>query len=137
MAIVKTTIDSRSNLEVTSAGGPEAIIQVVRSGADFVLLKKDGERPWEVHRRYRRTDMPRTLQVGLTVYTDYATSSRLPPPQQNTQVIRGGSPDLRASFDFVRYRRLQLSASLQGRSLANPQEVSDAELLQAFGENAM
>jgi hypothetical protein len=133
---VKTTVDSRSDLEVTPAGGPDVVIQVARVGSDFILLKKDGNRAWEVHRRYRRSDMPAELQVGLTVYTDYATASRLPPAQQNTQVIRGGSPDLKAEFDYVRFRRPEIPAELRGKSLADPAQVSDNTLLRHFGEAA-
>lgn len=134
---VKTTVNSRSDLEVTPAQNAEVIIQVARVGSDFVLLRKDGDRPWEVHRRYRRADMPAELQVGLTVYTDYNTASRLPPLQQNTQVIRTGNPDLRASFEFVRFRRPQLPSDVAGRSIADPAQVPDAVLLQFLGDHAL
>ncbi len=133
---VKTTINSRSNLQVTPTSTSTALIQVIRIGQDFALLKKEGSQPWTVHQRYSRPDMPETLQVGLTVYTDYSTVSRMQPPQHNTQVIRGGNPDLHASFDFVRYRRPELPADLRGRSIANPQQVNDQQLLEAFGDNA-
>ena len=131
---VKTTVNSRSNLEVSPASGPDVTIQIARIGSEFILLRKDGDRSWEVHRRYRRSDMPPELQVGLTVYTDYGSASRLPPAQHNTQVIRGGNPDLRASFDFVRFSRPRLTSERQGRSLSEPSQVSDAELLRFLGE---
>lgn len=133
---VKTTVNSRSNLAVTDAGTPAAMIQIARIGKEFILLKKTPEGNWNIHQRYRRTDMPELLQVGLTVYTDYSTASRLKPPQQNTQVIRNGRPDLVAGFDYVHFQRPALPTALQGKSLANPKEVSDAQLLQFLGEHA-
>ncbi len=133
---VKTTVNSRSTLAVTDAGTPAAMIQIARIGNEFILLKKTPEGTWNIHQRYRRTDMPEQLQVGLTVYTDYSTASRLKPPQQNTQVIRNGRPDLVAGFDYVHFQRPALPAALQGKSLSNPAEVSDAQLLQFLGEHA-
>jgi hypothetical protein len=131
---VKTTIDSRSNLEITNAAGPDAEIRVARIDSGFVLLRKEPGRTWAVHRRYHRPDMPHRLQVGFTVYTDYATASQLPPERQNTEVIRGGNPDLRASFDYMRFARPQIPTEFQGRSFANPESVSDAELLRFLAD---
>lgn len=133
---VKTTLSSRSTLAVTNAGTPVAIIQIARIGNDFILLKKTPEGNWNVHQRYRRADMPDQLQVGLTVYTDYSTASRLKAPQQNTQVIRNGRPDLVAGFDYVHFQRPDVPTSLQGKSFSNPAEVSDSQLLQFLGEQA-
>tara|TARA_R110002095_G_scaffold145332_2_gene125752 strand:+ start:561 stop:1433 length:873 start_codon:yes stop_codon:yes gene_type:complete len=132
---VKTTVNSRSTLAVTDAGTPTAIIQIARIGNDFILLKKTPVGNWNIHKRYHRTDMPNELQVGLTVYTDYSTASRMQPPQQNTQVIKNGRPDLVAGFDYVRFRRPQVPANLKGKSLTNPSAVSDAQLLQFLGDN--
>jgi hypothetical protein len=131
---VKTTQDSRSSLEILETAQPEALIQVARLGSDFVLLRKVGDGPWSVHRRYRRPDMPARLQVGFTVYTDYNSASRVPPLQQNTQVIRGGTPDLRASFDYLRFRRPEIPADLQGRQFSDSQTVPDRDLLRFLGD---
>ncbi|MGE3407001.1 MAG: hypothetical protein AB7I37_09330 [Pirellulales bacterium] len=133
---VKTTVNSQSVLEVTPAPGAEASIQVARLGQDFVLLRKEPGRPWTVHQRYRRTDMPAQLQVGFTVYTDYASASRLPAQQHNTQVMRGGNPDLKAAFDYLRFARPQPPERLRGQSFADARSVSDADLLQFLGEAA-
>lgn len=131
---VKTTLNSRSTLTVNDAGTPTALIQIARIGNDFILLKKTPEGNWNIHQRYRRTDMPQELQVGLTVYTDYATASRLQPAQQNRQVIKNGRPDLVAGFDFVHFNRPQVPTQLAGKTFSNPNDVSDAELLQFLGE---
>lgn len=131
---VKTTIDSRSSLEIDAAGSGHAVIQAARIGEHFILLKATNDGRWTVHRRYRRPDMPQRLQVGFTVYTDYASVSRLTPQQQNTRVFRGGNPDLVASFDYIRFRRPEVPDSLRGRAFSDNRAVSDVELLGFLGE---
>lgn len=134
---VKTTVNSRSKLAVTNAGTPAALIQIARLGNDFILLKKTPTGHWNVHQRYRRNDMPAELQVGLTVYTDYSTASRLQPRQQNTQIIKNGRPDLVAGFDYVQFRRPQIPAALKGKTFSDRQSVPDADLLKFLGEQGL
>jgi len=130
---VKTTVNSDSQLHIEPAGGNEGTIRVARVGPHFVMLKRDGDGPWTVHRRYRRDDLPAELQVGLTCYTDWPFASRTPPAQHNFMALSGGNPDLIAQYDYVRYRRPVVPAALQGQDLSNPQAVSDQALLAAFG----
>lgn len=133
---VKTTQNSRSQLETEDTDTPDALIRIARIGDSFLLLKKPARGEWSVHQRYRRSDMPEELQVGLTVYTDYGTASRLSPAEQNTQVVRGGRPDLKASFEYVRFGRPNAPESLAGKNPADPRAVSDAELLAFLGAPA-
>lgn len=133
---VKTTRNSHSNLSVTDANTPTALIQIARIGNEFILLKKAPNSNWNIHQRYRRTDMPKELQVGLTVYTDYRTASRMQPAQQNTRVIKQGRPDLVAGFDYVRFKRPEIPPHLTGKSFSNLKEVPDSELLQFLGNNS-
>jgi hypothetical protein len=132
---VKTTINSDSQLITSPAGGPEGYIQVARIGGDLIMLRNDGN-GWSVHRRYRRTDMPKTLQAGLTVYTDWPSCQNLNARQHNATVLRSGNPDLIAQFDFVRYHRPNVPASLRGKNLSEQGQVSDAQLLSFLGEKA-
>ena len=46
---------------------------------------------------------PSTLQVGMTVYTDYPTASSVSPFMHNSTVIHAGNPDLVAAFDYFRF----------------------------------
>jgi hypothetical protein len=131
---VKTTLNSVSSLEVSS-GANRAIIQIARIGPYLITLRQTQGGSWAVHRRYRRTDMPATLQVGLTTYTDYPTCSMFAPFIHNQTVIRTGNPDLLAAFDYVRYQRPRVPAGVAGRNLADPASVSDAQLLSFLGEN--
>ncbi|GAB4461569.1 MAG: hypothetical protein OHK0029_27020 [Armatimonadaceae bacterium] len=132
---VKTTVNSDSQLRTSPTNSGEAIIQVARIGSSLILLKNEGGR-WSVHQRYNRPDFPKTLQAGLTVYTDWPNAHSLPPQQQNGTVVRGGSPDLLAQFDYVRYTRPQVPENLRGKALDNP-AVSDSALLQFLGDNAL
>ena len=143
---VKTTINSSSNLEITP-GGSRARIQIARIGSAFIVLRQIDNNPWEVHRRYHRADMPQTLNVGLTTYTDWSTCQQVGYEYHNTNRLDGthprlaggsvtASPDLIARFDYVRYRRPQVPAGLAGSNLADPAQVSDAQLLAFLAGNA-
>ena len=132
---VKTTVNSVSTLSV-DAGASRAIIQVARIGPYLIMLRQVQGGSWMVHRRYTRSDMPARLQVGLTTYTDYPTCTTFTPLAHNQTVIRTGNPDLVAAFEYVRYRRPAVPAALAGRNLADPNAVSDADLLSFLGATA-
>lgn len=121
---VKTTQQSVSTLEKTSAASGEAILQFVRSGSNVALLKKQNGQ-WSVHKRYSRPDMPSSLQVGFTVYTDWDSVAKLQPLQHNKSVIRNGNPDLLAKFDYMRFHAPKL-----GRL----DQMSDSQLIQTYGD---
>ena len=91
--------------------------------------------------------MPQTLNVGLTTYTDWSTCQQVGYEYHNTNRLDGthprlaggsvtASPDLIARFDYVRYRRPQVPAGLAGSNLADPAQVSDAQLLAFLAGNA-
>lgn len=114
---VKTTTNGVSTLYPRTHGVPEnepvAMLQMVRRGSTFLLLRRHGEGPWIVENRFERPDLPNTLQIGLTTYTDWNTvaagwdySHPQIPFHQNRIVNAGvGNPDLVADVDFVRIRR--------------------------------
>lgn len=127
---VKTTERSQSTLAIQDAPGDEATLRAARIGDVFVLLRRSPGEAWVVHQRYRRADMPQTLQVGLTTYTDWPNVQRQQPRAHNMRPITNGRPDLIANVDFIRFRRPgALPAAMRGRNLADPQQVSDAQLL--------
>jgi hypothetical protein len=143
---VKNTQNSNSQLEISS-GGARARIQIARIGNAFLVLRQIDGGAWEVHRRYTRNDMPATLNVGLTTYTDWNVCRDAGYEYHNTNLLNGTvpllaggtaqtQPDLIARFDYFRYHRPQVPANLAGRNLANPAEVSDAELLAFLADNA-
>ncbi|MCA9435214.1 MAG: hypothetical protein KC978_05480 [Candidatus Omnitrophica bacterium] len=131
---VKTTVDSDSNLVYTDANTSEATIRSARLGNYFIMLRRAPEEDWVVHRRYYREDMPQTLQVGMTCYTDWPTGSTFDPYVHNQITITTGNPDLVADFDYYRYARVELPSSLEGVDLLDTSEVSDADLLAFLGD---
>lgn len=126
---VKTTQNSQSDLEKILAPSSDAWLQIAKVGRSIILLRNEGE-GWLVHKRYDRPDMPPTLQVGLTVYTDYPSASRVSAFDHNSTVVRSGNPDLIAKFDYVRFRRPAVPAGL------NVSRASDSELLRFLGAAA-
>lgn len=149
---VKTTQDSDSVLQISPAcQGPCAAAPVFELRAarleddHFILLRREpGSPDWQVHRRYPRSDLAETLQVGLTTYTDWENiAGPYWPDNQfghNNTVITDGNPDLLAQFDHVRFLRPIIPPGLAGRDFSadydpgNPDTVSDAELLDFLGE---
>lgn len=134
---VKTTVNSNSTLQFENTGGiNRSQIQVARLGTHFILLRRLEGGNWTVHRRYNRADMPATLQAGLTTYTDWSTCETYDPFVHNQTVILEGNPDLRAAFEYVRYRTPVVPSEFAGRAFSNPDAISDAELLSFLGDNA-
>ncbi len=107
---VKTTIDGASTLYGVQTGIPvnenEATLQIIRRGSTFLLLRRHGDGPWIIENRFVRNDMPDTLQVGLTTYTDWPTAGALEEFHHNRTVIdSAGNPDVVADVDYFRVHR--------------------------------
>lgn len=131
---VKTTTNGVSTLYPRTHGVPEnepvVMLQMVRRGSTFLLLRRHGEGPWIIENRFERADLPATLQIGMTTYTDWNTvaagwdfSNPRIPFHQNRIVNTGGTPDLIADVDFVRIRRPDPAldaAALQAASVTGP-----------------
>ena len=129
---VKTTRNSDSRLEIKPTQYAEVEIRIARLGNHFILFRKDPNSRWQVHRRYFRSDMPQGLQVGMTVYTDYGTASRIPAAQHNRTIIRTGNPDLIASFDYFRFHSPVVPSSWKGKAISNSRDITDTELLRVL-----
>ena len=132
---VKNTTSSNSVLSIDFAGTGHAQIQWTRIGPYFIALRNING-TWVVHRRYVRGDMPPTLQVGMTVYTDFPSAAMLQPFAHNSTVIHSGFPDLVAAFDFFRFERPKVPSSLTNANLMDVVAVPDFALLAFLGANA-
>ena len=96
----------------------------MRSGNVFVVLRRHGEGgPWIIENRFTRNDMPATLQLGITTYTDWPSASAQNPFHHNRTVNTGSNPDLVADADYFRLRRPAAAitpAALQSLPITGP-----------------
>jgi hypothetical protein len=131
-----STVNSTSSVVFSDVAGNDARLQIARIGGAFILLDAMQGGAWSVRARYRRDDLPAAVQVGLIAVTDFDSAFALEPLAHNSTVI-AGTPDLTASFDWVRFAEPAVPAELAGRDFANPLAVSDAQLLSFLGANAV
>lgn len=143
---VKTTVNSTSTLFVTDSPNTRTAIQVARIGPHVITLRREEGQNWVVHRRYYRPDFPDLMQAGLTVYTDWNTCSTVGPENNNLLVLTNGAillnddtlsgaqPDLVATFDYVRYARIDIPPAFAMADFSNEASISDTELLTFLGE---
>jgi hypothetical protein len=122
----------------------DAIIQTARIGTVILQIAKTESGPWRVVNRYRRPDLPQTVQVGLVAYTDWPNVAIMPPTVHNSTTITEvygqpgvpTQPDLRAQFDYARFLTPVVPAEFTALDLANTTVVSDAQILSFLGANA-
>ena len=129
---VKTTVDSDSTLQIGEAPSNDLILRGARIGQYFFLLLREPDSSWQVHRRYQRSDLPLTLQVGMVSYTDWDRVSMANPMTYNNwsaPPASGANPDVLAHFDYFRFSDVAPPATWDGLDLSDSAVVSDAALL--------
>ncbi len=121
---VKTTLNGNSTLYYGREGVPAdtgvVTLQAIRRGDTFLLLRQHEGGEWIVENRYERPDMPPTLQVGITTYTDWNNivsngmfsngDDHRAQFHHNRNIITeangfAAAPDLVVDVDYVRYSR--------------------------------
>ena len=137
---VKITVNGNSTLYYEAIGVPadESLVtlQAVRRGNTFLLLRKHGENgQWIIENRYTRSDMPATLQVGITTYTDWdnvtanglftGNSDHDGQYHHNRVVMTAANgftanPDLVVDAEYFRFARPPPHRSPRPRSLPHP-----------------
>lgn len=120
----KNTINSVSNLELIPVDATTIELRIQRQGSSITTMYRHvGATDWQVAETFDRPDMQETLQVGLLGYSDYGKTSTFTPVYANSNTLfdtpenRANSsnpamtysPDLRASFDYIRFERLDSS----------------------------
>lgn len=103
----KTTDDSHSRLTLQPIAAGWTDLAVVRAGEVFVMLFREPDGEWTVSDAFVRPDLPRTVQLGVVVYTDWEdmTDFHADADGYHRTVLRR-KPDLRASVDHVSARPL-------------------------------
>ncbi|UUO06947.1 hypothetical protein M4951_01225 [Blastopirellula sp. J2-11] len=141
---VKTTRNSNSQLELTPINSNTAQLQIARIGDSMIALYRLPGEDWQVHRRYTRSDMPETLQVGLVTYSNWEKANDFDPFTHNNSLLVPGqvvdptpseefNPDLTAGFEYARFARPQLPTELTGVDLVA--EATAEQLLTFLGDN--
>jgi hypothetical protein len=130
----KTTVNSRSNLKLAPARAGWVELRIVRVGPSFILLSRYEGEKWQVRDRFFRTDLPRTLQVGLNAYTGWNSAQDLQndPQRFNTTVLKDRKADAVLEVDWVRFARPELPPGTNVMALTD-WSTSDAQLLAWFG----
>lgn len=141
---VKTTRNSHSELELTPLGqnANTATLRIARVGDAVITMYQLPGQDWTVHRRFERSDMPETLQLGLVTYSDWNKASDFDPFLHNSSVLQAGvpdptpgeafNPDLVAGFEYVRFERPDVPAALEGVDLVYA--ATDEQLLSFLGD---
>lgn len=137
---VKTTTSGNSILRIASAESQRMVLRVLRLGNYIILMRGVPGGDFVVHQRYNRSDFPEEIQVGLVTYTDWPNASSYTPEFHNSHTLNANlnpdlsyHPDLRASFDYARFREISMPETWSGLDLTNSDLVPDVELL-ALGE---
>lgn len=157
---IKNTCNSRSCLNIDDIATNISLIRLVRRGDQIIVLSQLPGGNWEIRGRYDRSGVTAcrdslcnpfsdTVQIGLVAYTDWDKIDNISFAYHNTQTLHPDSltvpdpfpmqpfnPDIIANYDFARFDSLIVPAQFSGSNLANPAEVSDAELLSFLAYNS-
>ena len=138
---VKTTVNSNSDLRISEINSLKTVICVARMGEYLIMLRQTPGENMVVHRRYHRDDFPDNLQVGLVTYTDWPKASTFDVLFQNNHQLDASvnassnnpglafTPDLKARFEYARFKELEVPAHWAGWDLSNESLVSDDSLI--------
>ncbi len=144
---VKSTINSSSNLQVSSVDTNEVDIRMVRLDPYVLVLYRFPGQAWEVHHRYQRGDLEDTVQVGMVTYTDWNKVFTYEPAFHNSHVLNEDlepdpssnpgmpfSPDIITTYDFMELQNTSLPSAWTGLNLLNETDLPDEEILLHFGD---
>lgn len=144
---VKSTINSNSALNLSSIDTNTADVRLVRLHPFVLVLYRFPGEDWVVHRRYFRNDLEDTLQVGMVTYTDWDKASTYVNTFHNSHVLNEDlnpdpsnnpglpfAPDIITRYDFLDLQETMMPAEWVGLDLTNVGQVSDAAVLEYYGE---
>lgn len=101
---VKTTMKSQSVLKILPGSTGWKQMRIVRSGHVFYLMaRNEGKSEWTFLDEFIRPDLPQTLNIGLTAYADWNSTSKIYPDFETLNRKGPGidKGDLRAHVDWI------------------------------------
>jgi hypothetical protein len=118
-------------------------LQIVRIGQTSLLLRRHGNGAWIIQERYTTSNLPATVQVGLTAYTNWFHIAAQQEFHHNRTAATGGNPDIIADVDYLRLRRpppglteSALQAVTTTGQFGDSVLLSGSALASALGDNA-
>ena len=100
---IKSTYNSQSTLKIFPSKETWMELKIVRVDEIFTLLYKYEGEEWQILDQFIRPDLPETLQVGITAYSDWSSLAKIYPSYEkyNVEGTLQDKGDLRAHFDYV------------------------------------
>ncbi|MGD1841014.1 MAG: DUF1349 domain-containing protein [Thermonemataceae bacterium] len=100
---IKSTYNSQSTLKIYPAKAKWVELKIVRVSEVFTLLHKFEGEEWKILDQFIRPDLPDTLQLGITAYSDWPSVSEIYPnyEEYNRNGTKQDSGDLRAYYDYI------------------------------------
>jgi hypothetical protein len=145
---VKSTINSASTLNLSSIDTNVVDVRMIRLHPFVLVLYRFPGEAWVVHRRYFRDDLQDTVQVGMVTYTDWDKASTYANTFHNSHVLNEEldpdpsnnpgqpfAPDIITRYDYLDLQMTAMPAGWQGLDLTNSNIVSDAAILDYYGES--
>ncbi|MEO3861566.1 hypothetical protein [Acrocarpospora sp. B8E8] len=131
---IKTTENGKSTLSLRPMTTEWVDLVLARVGGAVISLYRPDGGAWWVGARWRREDLPDTLQWGIAAYTDWDSFGPLQadPMAANKKRVKG-QPDLRLTVDYVHFNQPRVPA---GVDLLDAGSVPDATLVQLLTAEA-
>ncbi|MBP2831276.1 DUF1349 domain-containing protein [Aquimarina sp. U1-2] len=104
---IKSTYSSQSTLKIYPAKAEWVELKIVRVSEIFTLLHKFEGEEWKILDQFIRPDLPETLQLGITAYSDWPSVSEIYPnyEEYNRNGTKNDDGDLIAYFDYVSIKK--------------------------------
>jgi hypothetical protein len=111
---IKTTYQSTSTLKIYPAKTGWVELRIVRLDEIFTLFYKYETTSWILLDQFIRPDLPLTLQVGITAYSDWPSVSEIYPDyiKYNKEGIKQDKGDLRVFIDWISFRKPKMKKIL-------------------------
>jgi len=157
---IKNTCNSQSCLNIEDADGDEVYMRMIRRGSEIVVMSSYNGDNWFILGRYNRNSIqqgnlgscgqpcnapfPDTIQIGFVTYTDWEKVSSYDPSFHNANTLHPDSldtdptptvpfsPDIKSSYDFVRFDSLTIPQEWMELDLSNTSDISDEALLERY-----
>ncbi len=124
---IKTTYNSQSTLKIYPAKSNWVTLKIVRISEIFTLLYQFEGEEWKILDHFIRPDLPDTLQIGITAYSDWPSVSKIYPnfEEYNKNGTKKDGGDLRAYFDYISIEPGKLTKELPIANFISQQVLND------------